>query len=60
MLKLLRKEQCDDKVTEEENREEQRNDGNEIHVHEVLPELLAGLDVKERQSEENDRKGQHC
>ncbi len=59
MLELLREEQGEGKVAKQENGNYERNDSDEINLHWRLPQLLAGLDVKERQAEENQSEKQH-
>jgi len=52
MSELLREKQGDNQVTEQEDGQNERNDGNDVGLH-GLPQLLACLDVKKRQGEEN-------
>ena len=59
MLELLREEQGEGKVAKQEDGHNERNDSDEINLHWRLPQLLAGLDVEERQAEENQREKQH-
>ena len=59
MLELLREEQGEGEVAEQEDRHNERNDSDEINLHWRLPQLLAGLDVEERQAEENHSEKQH-
>jgi hypothetical protein len=59
MLELLREEQGEGEVAKEEDRHNEGNDSDEINLHWRLPQLLAGLDVKERQAEENYGEKQH-
>jgi hypothetical protein len=56
MSKLLREKQGCDEVAEQQNRQNQRKHGDDIHG---LPQLLASLDVEKRQAEENYREQQH-
>src|SRR5665213_1382564 len=56
MLELLREKQGGDEVAEQQNRQNQRKHGDDIHG---LPQLLASLDVEKRQAEENYREQQH-
>jgi hypothetical protein len=58
MSEFLREKQGDDQVTKQEDGQNERNDGNDVGLH-GLPQLLACLDVKKRQSEENYREQQH-
>jgi hypothetical protein len=59
ILELLRVEQCDCQVGQQKDREDQRDYGNNVNVHGGLPQLLAGLDVKKRQDEEDSGEGEH-
>jgi hypothetical protein len=56
MLELLREKQGGDEVAQQQNRQNQRKHGDDIHG---LPQLLASLDVEKRQAEENYREQQH-
>jgi hypothetical protein len=56
MLELLREKQGGDEVAEQQNRQNQRKHSDDIHAS---PQLLACLDVEERQAEENCREQQH-
>src|SRR5271157_1078847 len=58
MSELLREKQGDNQVTEQEDGQNERNDGNDVGLH-GLPQLLACLDVQKRQGEENCREQQH-
>jgi hypothetical protein len=58
MLELLREKQGESKVAEQQDGQDQRNHGDDVNMH-GLPQLLAGLDVEERQGEENGREQQH-
>jgi hypothetical protein len=55
---FLREEQAEDQVSKEQNGQNQRNEGDDVGLH-GLPQLLACLDVEERQGEENYREQQH-
>jgi hypothetical protein len=57
-LELLREKQGDGQVTKQQDGQNQGNDGGQVDLH-GLPQLLAGLDVKKRQAEENYREQQH-
>jgi hypothetical protein len=59
MLELLRKEQGEDQVTQQQDGKNQGDYGDDVNVHGGLPQLLAGLDVEKRQDEENYREQQH-
>jgi hypothetical protein len=59
MLELLRIEQGDSQVGQQEDGKDQRDYGHNVNVHGGLPQLLAGLDVEERQTEENYSEEQH-
>jgi hypothetical protein len=59
MLELLREEQGEGKVAKQEDGHNERNDSDEINLHWRLPQLLAGLDVEERQGEEGYREQEH-
>jgi hypothetical protein len=56
MLELLREKQGGDEVAEQQNKQNQRKHGDDIHG---LPQLLASLDVQKRQAEENYGEQQH-
>jgi hypothetical protein len=58
MLELLREEQGDGQVTEQQDGKNQHNDSDDRDLH-GLPQLLARLDVEKRQAEENYREQQH-
>ncbi|MGD0732907.1 MAG: hypothetical protein ABR956_16705 [Terracidiphilus sp.] len=58
MLELLREEQGENQVTEEQDGQNQRNDSDEVDLH-GLPQLLASLDVEKRQDEKNHGEQQH-
>jgi hypothetical protein len=53
MSEFLRVEQSDEKIAEQENRDQQHNSRYETHRR--SPQLLAGFDVEKRQSEEKRR-----
>jgi hypothetical protein len=55
MLELLREQQCESQVTQQKDRKDQRDHSDDVNVHWGLPQLLAGLDVKKRQAEKNNR-----
>jgi hypothetical protein len=59
MSELLREEQGEGEVAKQEDGDYERNDSDEINLHWRLPQLLAGLDVKKRQAEENYGEEQH-
>jgi hypothetical protein len=59
MSELLREEQGEDQVTQQKGGQNQRDDGNDVNVHNRLPQLLAGLDVKKRQAKEDNREQEH-
>ncbi|MGA2352603.1 MAG: hypothetical protein ABSF70_19375 [Terracidiphilus sp.] len=58
MSELLREKQGDGQVTKEQDGQSQGDEGDRVDLH-GLPQLLAGLDVKKRQTEENYREQQH-
>src|ERR1035441_1347931 len=58
ILELLRKKQGNGQVTKQENGQNQGSRGDKVDLH-GLPQLLACLDVQERQGEENYRVEQH-
>jgi hypothetical protein len=58
MSEFLREEQGDDQVSKQQNGQNQDNVGDDVGLH-GLPQLLACLDVKKRQGEENYREQQH-
>jgi hypothetical protein len=58
MLELLREEQGDSQVSQQQDRKNQGCGGDYVDLH-GLPQLLAGLDVKKRQDEENYCEQQH-
>jgi hypothetical protein len=59
MSEFLREKQGEGQITEKQHGQNQGNDcGDRVGLH-GLPQLLAGLDVKERQAEENYREQQH-
>ena len=49
---LLREEQGEGQVTQQQNRQNQCHKGDDVSLH-GLPQLLAGLDVEKRQGEED-------
>src|ERR1017187_3760002 len=55
---LLREEQGNGQVSEQQDGQNQRNHGDDVDLH-GLPQLLACLDVEKRQAEENYREQQH-
>jgi hypothetical protein len=55
MSELLREEQGKSQVAKQKDRQDQGDYGDDVNLHGLLPQLLAGLDVKERQGEENNR-----
>jgi hypothetical protein len=55
MSELLRKEQGKSQIAKQQDRKDQCDDSDDVYLHGPLPQLLAGLDVKERQGEENNR-----
>src|SRR5580698_1386054 len=57
MSEFLRIKKRGDEIAEKQNRQHQRDRRDQIHRE--LPQLLAGLDVKKRQAEENRREHQH-
>jgi hypothetical protein len=59
MLELLREEQGEGQVTQQQDSENQSAYRGDVNVHGGLPQLLAGLDIEERQDEENYRERQH-
>jgi hypothetical protein len=58
MSELLRIEQGDDQVTKKQNGQDEGHYGDGVCLH-GLPQLLAGLDVKKRQDEEDYGEQQH-
>jgi hypothetical protein len=59
MSEFLREEQGESQVTQQQDRQNQRDNGDDVNVHGGLPQLLAGLDVEKRQGEEDNCKQQH-
>jgi hypothetical protein len=59
MLELLREKQGEGQVAKQKNGQDQRDNGDYIELHGGLPQLLAGLDVEERQGEEGYREQEH-
>jgi hypothetical protein len=53
MSELLREEQGEGEVGEQQDRNDQSDHSNNIDVHGGLPQLLASLDVEKRQGKEN-------
>jgi hypothetical protein len=58
MSKLLREEQGESQVSQQQDGKNQGNGGDDVDLH-GLPQLLAGLDVEERQDEESYREQEH-
>jgi hypothetical protein len=58
MSELLREEQGEGEVTQQQNGQNQGNDGCDVGLH-GLPQLLTSLDVEKRQAEENYGEEQH-
>jgi hypothetical protein len=56
---LLREKQCEGQVTQQQDGQNQRNDSDNVNMHRGLPQLLAGLDVEERQGKEDYGEQQH-
>jgi hypothetical protein len=59
MSELLRKQQGKGQIGQQKDRNYQRSSGDEVDMHWHLPQLLAGLDVKKRQDEENRGEEKH-
>jgi hypothetical protein len=59
MLELLREEQGEGQVAKKQDGQDQRNYCDDVNLHWRLPQLLAGLDVKKGQYEENNCEQQH-
>ena len=53
MLELLREEQGESQISQQEDRQNQCNRGDQVNLHGLLPQLLACLDVEKRQDEKN-------
>jgi hypothetical protein len=59
MLELLREQQGESQISQQEDRQNQCNGGDQVNLHGLLPQLLARLDVEKRQAEKDYRKNQH-
>ena len=59
MSKLLRKEQRESQVAQQQDRQNQCDYSDNVDVHGILPQLLARLHVKKRKDEEDDSEEEH-
>jgi hypothetical protein len=59
MLELLRIEQGDSQIGQQKDGKNQGDYGDNVNLHDGLPQLLAGLDVEKRQDEEDSGEDEH-